>query len=778
MSSLTKYDLQILEWQQFEILSFKCLQLDISPSIDFIDGGSDKGRDFLYKGVTNFFDSDNKKREYIFQAKHKSSEKSFSSLKSDFVKELEKVYIKNQYKYDTYCLVTNLTISGNQYDELTGIFNDFISKEEFSFDINFNIYSYRHFESCIDKHTFLKWDFPSIVKNTDFKLLLEDLFNRNERNITQGWLSVFYKNKDKFIYTGIFEESIQKLNENHVLLLSGPPKSGKTFNAEMIVLNSYCKNAFTPYKIDRIEDFDNFYDPNRNQIFLFDDVFGKHNIDLYRADSFDRKLEFIFELINDNHKCIFTSREYIYKAFLEYSESDVKKFITKITVEVSRLTNGEKESVFLRYHKINSENESTISDSVLESIVRHKNFSPETIRAYFENCDTFVLDDFLNHLKLPDKYLEKVFNNLSEEKRIILLSVLFSLKEDQSTISYSFGNICKDLKKELLISLKKELLLMDGSIIKNDNDYYNFYHPSMFDFFINYLVEDIATYRNILIRNFNINLLSIICFKIENTSGNNVIINEHDITNLLLGFNRILNNPGISIVELNSIFAWLDGPDIQLNFKLKLNSHYIAFKERLYELLAALNYSRYVNEDIYHISAFFNYISFSHQKIKINSSVFDSLIQSRKDDESYWLLIFRMIPLLEKDYIFNKIGRSWFQSFFSEIRIEIDALGNELYGDAYPDFIEVKKYRILVEDKKFAEADALKKKRRSDYMQKTNRNWYPRYKKCKEKISVLKASQPYGYKLYEKLIPKFEHLRRLEENQMNRYIFNKEKKWW
>ena len=47
-----------------------------------------------------------------------------------------------------------------------------------------------------------------------------------------------------------------------------------------------------------------------------------------------------------------------------------------------------------------------------------------------------------------------------------------------------------------------------------------------------------------------------------------------------------------------------------------------------------------------------------------------------------------------------------------------------------------------------------------------------------EKINVLKTSQPYGYLLYQKLIPNFSQLQRLEENQFNRYIFNKEKKWW
>ena len=137
-----------------------------------------------------------------------------------------------------------------------------------------------------------------------------------------------------------------------------------------------------------------------------------------------------------------------------------------------------------------------------------------------------------------------------------------------------------------------------------------------------------------------------------------------------------------------------------------------------------------------------------------------------------------MIPLLEEDFIFKNITRDWFKVFFKEIKQEINSLGFELYGDAYPEFEEVKKYKKLFEEKRFEEAQKLQKKQRADFKQKTNRNWYPRYLSVKEKLNVLKASQPYGYKLYEKLITNFSHLQALEENQFNRYIFNKEKKWW
>ena len=128
MENKQRYDIETLEWQQFEILSFKCLQLDVSSSIYFIDGGSDKGRDFIFKGITNFFGIDNNEYNYIFQAKHKSNKNGFSVLNKDLEGELEKVYIKNGLYYDVYCLVTNLTLTGDQFDILEQTFNTSFQK--------------------------------------------------------------------------------------------------------------------------------------------------------------------------------------------------------------------------------------------------------------------------------------------------------------------------------------------------------------------------------------------------------------------------------------------------------------------------------------------------------------------------------------------------------------------------------------------------------------------------------------------------------------------------
>ncbi|MDP2362421.1 MAG: hypothetical protein Q8M94_01490, partial [Ignavibacteria bacterium] len=454
----------------------------------------------------------------------------------------------------------------------------------------------------------------------------------------------------------------------------------------------------------------------------------------------------------------------------------------RVCVEVSRLTKREKESIFRRYFNFTFPTFKILDDDKIQFIIEHKNFSPETVRAYFDNNTNFDLEEFKKHLNLPDKYLEKVFTNLSQEKRIVLLSILFALGEDEANIAYTFGNICDDLNHDLLTSLKKELLLLDGSIISTSEDKYHFYHPSMFDFFVKYLEEDSATYRKLLFKNLNLNFLALSKFKLENSSRNNIEIKSTDIKNLSLAFDRIINNPYITLFEINSLFAWIQNPDVQLYFKIKLNKDFRDFLNQFYKSLSGLDFKKFISEDPYYLGTFFYYLTFlldiTNKSNFVPEKVIKELFVKRNNDKNYWLLVFRIIPFLEKEFIYENIGRDWLNQFYIHLKKEINSLGRELFGNAYPDFEEIDLYKRLIEQKKFKEAEALNKKSIADFKQDTNREWYPRYRICKEKMAILKSSHPYGYKIYQILIGSFEHLTLLEENQKNRYTFIKQKNWW
>src|SRR5690554_6578828 len=129
-----KYNLNDLHWQQFELLSFNILQRLVAYGIQFIEGGSDKGRDIIYEGKSHvfqpFWDA-----KWIFQIKHKGvkgkdQSKAAQALLSDLKIELEQVYIKNKLNFYNYILVTNLYASGDLNDKAEKVFQDFCNNNE------------------------------------------------------------------------------------------------------------------------------------------------------------------------------------------------------------------------------------------------------------------------------------------------------------------------------------------------------------------------------------------------------------------------------------------------------------------------------------------------------------------------------------------------------------------------------------------------------------------------------------------------------------------------
>ena len=253
-----------------------------------------------------------------------------------------------------------------------------------------------------------------------------------------------------------------------------------------------------------------------------------------------------------------------------------------------------------------------------------------------------------------------------------------------------------------------------------------------------------------------------------------------------IGLNRFISNPNVELNNINGLFSWLNETDRHLNFQLNHKAEYENIIDSIIDTISNLNLNNFTgnNEDI--IGTFFRNLkrfyakSYAKFKVIFNQGELANILKSKKEKKRFWFLAFSVIPFLKDENILNEsyIGRNWLNNFYKELKRDINQLGKELYGNAYPDFPEPKKYKKLIEEKRYKEAQNMSEKSIADYKQNTNNTWYKRYSDCKDKIMLVKSVHPTGYKIYEKLIPLFSYLLALEENQKNRYIFNRKKKWW
>ena len=89
-------------------------------------------------------------------------------------------------------------------------------------------------------------------------------------------------------------------------------------------------------------------------------------------------------------------------------------------------------------------------ESILKSesiIAKHKNFSPETVRAFFSSIQRSSkesqLELLLSHLDKPDSYLSTVFYKLSNIKQAALISVLCTINNSESCIYKTFDSYAR-----------------------------------------------------------------------------------------------------------------------------------------------------------------------------------------------------------------------------------------------------------------------------------------------------------------------------------------------
>lgn len=498
-------------------------------------------------------------------------------MKAELNGELVKVFVTNNLKFDNYVLVTNLTVSGTLYDELKAIFDAFQINHP-GLCKNFGIISYRDLEDCLENNPKIVWRFLNLLNHADFELLFNTPFQRLISTRSKGWFQGIAKRVNSFVYTQQIENSINNLKEYHIIILTGPSKSGKTFTAEMIALYYFGEKGYEAVKIDDPDEVEKFYNPDKRQIFVCDDAFGSHILSYTHADDWNRKLETVFNLADADHNFVFSSRENIYQAFTNYAKDFEKDFLPKTTIASDDLTDAEKGAILDRYVQL-----SNLPEAVKEEILvnedqttTHANFSPESIRAFFRTKLIFTdkenaVSRLLEHLNNPNKYLRDVFYKLGKNSQAAVLSVLCAPGNTFSNVQRTFANLRSDLEINDLAPTDKEFDELNGAILKVTKDEQveavNFYHPSMQEFLIREVGKDkhgnlrktiLKNLNSVLIRQF---LLELPNMKDSQRASKAILISDQDLKLIKVGIERLLENEEIRLYDLIPAIKWISSPE-------------------------------------------------------------------------------------------------------------------------------------------------------------------------------------------------------------------------
>lgn len=106
---------------------------------------------------------------------------------------------------------------------------------------------------------------------------------------------------------------VEKVKDQPYVMFVGAPGSGKTATARHIALKLQ-EEGYEILSINDIKDFETYYDPPNQQVFVLDDVLGKFNFDMKAYAFLNSHKETLLSLTGSNTKLILTCREQVYRS--------------------------------------------------------------------------------------------------------------------------------------------------------------------------------------------------------------------------------------------------------------------------------------------------------------------------------------------------------------------------------------------------------------------------------------------------------------------------------
>ncbi len=482
------YNFSNLSPADFEDLSRELVGKELGIRFESFAAGPDGGIDGRHAAGN---------KSTILQAKHYAGS-NYSTLKSAIKREVKAAKKLNP---TNYVLTTSLALTPKNKEELSKLFGKSFSRRVTIFTRS-------------DLNSLLR-DFPEVEK-AHIKLWLSSsaVLDRVVRSASHAFSTASKAEIEAkvkvYAQNPSFKDAKEKLETNHVAIISGPPGVGKTTLAEMLSY-AYIGEEWEFVAIRNLDDGFAAINDTKKQIFFFDDFLGKIALDARALAAKDFELAKFIKRIQrtKNARFILTTRAYIFEEARRASEylADDRLNIMKYVLDVGVYTRRIRARILYNHlyvHKLPIASiRELINSRALAKIVDHANYNPRIIEWMTDvtNVKTVPAKNypkvFIESLDHPSRVWDTAFRSHIPTKCQNLLFALFFCSEygvDAEDLRTAFEPlnqaICRNFgQSHTAKDFEEALKILEGSFVKIADGSVSFINPSVRDYLANYLQD-------------------------------------------------------------------------------------------------------------------------------------------------------------------------------------------------------------------------------------------------------------------------------------------------
>jgi adenylate kinase family enzyme len=625
---MTNYNFTTLNDKEFEELAGDLLSRKLNLNLQSFRTGKDKGIDLRYS-------TENDENEIVVQVKHYAGSKFsnlISTLKNSEYEKIEKLKPKQ------YVIVTSLPLNPDEKEKIKSTLSPFIISTN-------DIYGKESLNSLISEYKDVEEKYYKLwLSSTTIltRILKNGIKGRSEfaQSRIESKLKIFVQNET-------YNDAVKVLNKRNFILLTGAPGIGKSTLSDMLTYQLLAKDFELIY-VRAIEEAEEAYIEDKQQVFLFDDFLGTITLDLTSSRNLDASISnFIQRVKNDNKKrLILTCRTTILNQAKEKSEklNNSKLDIAQHEVKIEDYSDLDKAKILynhLYFSCLTEKHKDVIfQNQFYWKIIKHRNYNPRLIE-FFTDIDRVEDDEkydatIINFLENPEKIWEKSYENQTSEEGKILLATLFSLRgyyvvneqqlkdafESRIDFEVKFNNYSKssNIFRKTLKELHDAFItrVIDA---KYNSVEYRFLNPSIEDFLVYYFNRNIEIYFDVLeaasyFEQFKNKITT------EQPAERKVLFVSENYAKLLDIYTRKIDDlksySGIIefdiVICLLQLFKWSDVDDVVLKYLKNCQLDYLDWKNKK-DLVFILKY--FAEKDI--VDSF--PISLAHVFIKLTENI-------------------------------------------------------------------------------------------------------------------------------------------------------------